>query len=310
MDAFRTDASLKPHLSWLDGAAPVPSDGAADVPLQHSDFADWQLVARGPSLARTKYDDTIDAWIWQRRGEPGAMWLGLGATSPPELFFRADDPARLSALLERFFLHPPQRGKPDRVFEAFVGITPTMREIENRLALDIFTRTIPLLLGTAATAEHPSPEEELQVIQTTFVTRHSTSAISVFGWRGSLCDLEGRIVTVRVQYGAAPDEEIVRRYNLVHGTALPDDLPVDVIGALYGLPNLSPRLIEREIREGKEPTFMLALLALTLAYDSERAQAAMRTWSLHPRADLSRLAEELLGWLSQLPYEGGYSPSQ
>lgn len=305
MDAFRADDALKSHLSWLGRSKPVPSHGAAPLPLEHPDFDDWQPVARGPRLPDTRHDDAVDAWIWQRRSEPGALWLGVGATCPPALFFRADTPARLHELLDRFFLHPPKHGERARQREAFVGIVPAMRDIENRLALDLFMHTMPLRLGTASTDERPYPEDVEQevMLRTTMLTRHSQSLIDVFGWDASLCGLEGRIVTVRVRYDAAPDAETVRRYNGATGMELPEDLPIDVIGAFHGMPNLPPDVLRREVAADTEPTFHLALLAFVLAHEPPCAEAAVRAWAADPREDVARLAEEMSAWLAELPKE-------
>jgi hypothetical protein len=305
MDPFRADALLRPHLSWLDGAPPVLSEAASDLPLQDPDFADWRPVARGPQLASTGYDDAVDAWIWQRQGEPGALWLGLGATCPPALFFRAEDPARLMGLLDRFFLRPPESGEHACIFDVFLGVTPTMREIENRLAVDIFTHTIPLRLGTAATSERPFPEdaEQEMVLRTQVLTRHSESVLDLAGWHGGPFAYDGRIVVARLHYAPASDAELVRGYNIANGKDFPENLPVDVVGALHGMPSLPPRLVEEQIRTGSEPTFMLGVLALVLANDPERAQAAMRSMCNDPSEQLSRLARELLHWLLELQYE-------
>ena len=305
MEVFRTDQSLQLHVSWLDeGAPPDPSEGADTPPIHHPDFAEWHLVARGPRLAPTEYDHALDAWIWRRTNDPGVLWLGLGATSPPDLFFRAANPTQLSGLLQRFFLHPPEPDEADHVFEVFLGLTPSMLQIETRLALDLFTHTIPLSMATAGTEEQPTPEglESELVLQAEFETRHSQASIGLYGWHRSVGGFpwDGRVVTARLQYAPSPDAEIVRHYNLRHGKAFPEDIPVDVIGALYDMPNLSPSLLEREIRTGSEPQFHLAALALTLAHDPSRAQAAMRSWSLDMREDLSRLAQDLQRWLSQM----------
>jgi hypothetical protein len=147
--------------------------------------------------------------------------------------------------------------------------------------------------------------ERKDVILSTFAARHSESEIHLYGWRGRLVGLQGRVVTARIAYAAAPDAGFVRAYNAAHGTEHPEDLPVDCVGLVHELPNVTPGRLDRDIGLGRGN---LPLLGLVLAHDVPRAKQAMERWLHHPSESVSGPAAEVMRWLSDFRPKGDGKP--
>ena len=109
--------------------------------------------------------------------------------------------------------------------------------------------------------------------------------------------LSGRVATARILYAPALDVGFVRVYNAANGTEHPEDLPIDCIGVLHGLPNITTARLEREIAP-ENPK--LALLTLVLAHDVPRATRTVEPWLHHSNEAISSLAADLTSWLSDL----------
>ena len=291
--ALAQDPLLHDLLVFFEGEPQPSSDRVNLPPLDHCDFEGWQIVARGPTLAETEQDDAHDVWIWSKVGDPERLFVGMNEFCPPGIFVPVTLEAKpLRELLKRFTR--PSTGAPEAPLssvELALGLVPTMREAENRFALDSFMHAMPLALGTAATDAIPSPEEQELLLTSVFLTRYSKSRITLEGWGDFL---PGRILIARVEYEPADDRAVVRKYNQWASTQHPEELPLDVVGCLHRLLNLSAERLWASIEHDPEPAVAM-LFASLLDFPRPRATLErLQPYLDHP--ELGAPAQDLVQW--------------
>lgn len=172
----------------------------------------------------------------QRR--PAAWWLRDGALSFANgvaldpLAWVPVEPTE--AGVRRAIAEASASDGPARSFRFFFGILPEFVEdfldLENRLTLDPFCEGMPLVLGSAAPGDGRGDcfDDPLHVSQ--FETLRSRSKITVAALHQQAED--GSIAIGTIEYRPAPHAAVVRAWNEAKGSSWPEDLPLDVLGAI------------------------------------------------------------------------------
>lgn len=103
------------------------------------------------------------------------------------------------------------------------------------------------------------------------------------------------IFVAQLRYHPAPHQALLREFNLRLGMRLPEDLPVDLAGALIGLPFDGPDVIRAALaRPAEPPKLSFALLCLDcLASDNAAAEKELREHASHPEGTVRQLIANL-----------------
>lgn len=288
--------ALEGMVTVFEGDPASSSENVRLPPLQHPDFHDWEVVARGPTLSETQQDDAHDVWLWAPKADRSALFVGMHERCPPELFVPCEaEPDALRHTLQRFSTPRSARVDRTRTVELLLGVAPDMRHMENRLLLDAFMQAMPIALGTAATPEAPTPEavEEALQLASVLATRYSSSRITLEGWSDFL---PGRVFVARVEYEPAEDGTVVEAYNTTFTTAFPSDTPLDVLGSFHGMMNLTAEQLWSRIERDAEPAMMMLFAALVDLPRGPATVAKLEQYLQHPQ--LGPPAHQLHSWLS------------
>ena len=90
---------------------------------------------------------------------------------------------------------------------------------------------------------------------------------------------------------------LVRTYNAATGTAWPEDVPLDVIGACHGMLGWTADRARAEVETGDEPGLAVLLCGLILAEDPEKALAALEPLTSHPNEGVAESARDLYAFI-------------
>ncbi len=126
-----------------------------------------------------------------------------------------------------------------------------------------------------------------------FRSLHSRSLLTAEAHEGAV---EGvRLFIVRLRYRPAKQSALIRALNQRLGSTYPEDLPIDLAGALTGLPFDTADTVSRALTPGLSPASLsFALLCLEgLAADNASAEARLRPFSEHPEGLVRQLVAHL-----------------
>ena len=298
LSALRSSALLASEVTWLEDSDRAREGVLAkgeEPPPRHPDFNDWKVVGCGCLVEHTVREDPHRAWFWIHRARPETLWVSIHEKCPPTLFVRVGTTS--VEVLNAIHRLAPRRGRSEQSvsYRCFIGLAPSLAFIENRFIVDP-NMSENIRLGTLPTEQVPEPEAQLVLLDSAFVTRFSSSEITIL----ALADVYpgARLLTALIDYDSAYEAETVRAYNQATGTTYPEDLPVDVVCALHNMPVLSVDAVEREVQSGPQP--MLHLFALALMHyvdDRPKAEALLRRYEgrSHAMNDAAVGARTMLG---------------
>ncbi|WP_224363455.1 hypothetical protein [Hyalangium versicolor] len=270
-------------------------------------------VAETPATA-DRLGQKTRGWLLLGKQAPDELKVALSPVHPPFLWIGAGQTAATlkDALAPYFLKYAPSEEKMGSTVRAFIG-TGAVNKIDLIQLHDRY-KASAFLDGTAwgsAFKKDPyldtvprGPEGE------TMIRRYrdqDSAALPSFSFRSlfskSVLRAEAHanvapgahIFVAQVRYHAAKQASLIKGLNERLGMHLPEDLPVDVAGALIGLPFDPPELIRAALPKATEPAKLsFALLCLdSLASDNAAAEKDLREYASHPDGHVRELVANL-----------------
>jgi hypothetical protein len=245
---------------------------------------------------------TYPAEFWFDPDAHDTLFCSLNANCPPHLWFPvgrtldsiatatavyftgrpADPPENPAQYAARIRQQSSGREVPDdwTTTRMLLGMVGDMAEEENR-----FIRRPAFCRGFDSIAT--GPDENRMVPLTVFHTLQTFSRIRLEYHRWlQYDDGEGGTISpvvAEIAYPACPHGDLIRVYNAAMDNDVPEDVPVDVLGALFGYPIKGLPRLYRVLDPMGQPgdiTYTLGLLVATEGHNPT-LQACLREFSTH-----------------------------
>jgi hypothetical protein len=222
---------------------------------------------------------------------PPHLWIPVGRT-PTEIasaltvYFTgrpADPPESPAQYAARIRQQSPGREVPEDWTRTrmLLGMTSDMAEEENR-----FIRRPGFCRGFDSIAT--GPDESRMVPETVFHTVQSFSRIRLEYHRWLQYDdgEDGTIspVAASITHPLCPHADLIRVYNAAMDTDVPEDLPVDVLCALFGYPIKGLPRLHRAMHMKADPADITYIMGLLVAAEGDDAilVSRFREFATHP----------------------------
>lgn len=270
-------------------------------------------VGEGPT-ASSREGQKTRCWLLLGKQSQDELKVALSPMYPPFLWLGAGQTAASlkEALAPYFPPHMPSEDKLERTVRGFIG-TGTMNHIDlfqlrDRYKTSAFLDGLPW--GSAYKKDPfldllPKGHHGQEVVERfsaqapeghpSFSFR-SLFSKSVLRAEAHANVAEGvNIFVAQLRYHPAKQQALMRELNQQLGMRLPEDLPVDLAGALIGLPFDPPEVIRAALPKQTDPSkISFGLLCLDcLATDNAAAEQELRPYASHLEGAVRQLVANL-----------------
>lgn len=270
-------------------------------------------VGEGPT-ASSREGQKTRSWLLLGKQSQDELKVALSPMHPPFLWLGAGQTADSlkEALAPYFPAHTPAEDKLERTVRGFIG-TGAMNHIDLFQLRDRYKASAFLDGLTWGSAYKKDPFLDLLPkghYGQEMAERYRAQApegIHTFSFRSlfskSILRAEAHanvaegvnIFVAQLRYHPAKQQALVRELNQRLGMRLPEDLPVDLAGALLGLPFDPPEVIRAALPRQTDPAkISFGLLCLdSLASDNAAAEKELRGYASHPEGPVRQLVANL-----------------
>jgi len=276
-------------------------------------FARFVPVGEGPTASDREGNKTR-SWLLLGKQSPDELMVALSPVHPPFLWLGAGQTmASLQEALAPYFPpHLPSEDKMERTVRGFLGTGANnhldLVQLHDRYeASDFLDR---LTWGSAYKKDPflemlPKGHYGQEMIQR--YRAQAPEGIPTFSFRSlftrSILRAEAHanvadgvnIFVAQLRYHPAKQQALIRDLNQRLGMRLPEDLPVDLAGALIGLPFDPPEVIRAALPKQTDlAKISFGLLCLDcLAGDYSEAEKDLREYAFHPEGAVRQLVANL-----------------
>jgi hypothetical protein len=276
-------------------------------------FSRFVPVGEGPTASDREGNKTR-SWLLLGKQSPNELKVALSPLHPPFLWLGAGQTAAsLKETLAPYFpAHMPSEDKLERTVRGFLG-TGAVNHLDLIQLHDRYQASDFLDGLTWGSAYKKDPFLEMlpkghygqEMIQR--YRAQAPEGIPTFSFRSlftkSILRAEAHahvadgvtIFAAQLRYHPAKQQALIRDLNQRLGMRLPEDLPVDLAGALIGLPFDPPELIRAALPKQTElAKISFGLLCLDcLASDYAEAERDLREYASHPEGAVRQLVANL-----------------
>jgi hypothetical protein len=276
-------------------------------------FSRFIPVGEGPTASDREGNKTR-SWLLLGKQSPDELKVALSPVHPPFLWLGAGQTAASlkEALAPYFPAHMPSEDKMERTVRGFLGTGATnhidLIQLHDRYQASDFLDG--LTWGSAYKKDPflemlPKGHYGQEMIQR--YRAQAPEGIPTFSFRSlfskSILRAEAHanvaegvnIFVGQLRYHPAKQQALIRDLNQRLGMRLPEDIPVDLAGALIGLPFDPPEVIRAALPKQTDlAKISFGLLCLDcLASDYAAAEKDLREYASHPEGAVRQLVANL-----------------
>ena len=270
-------------------------------------------VGMGPT-ATDRLGNKTRSWLLVDKQSTVELKVALSPFHPPFFWLSAGQTvATLKDALAPYFLpSPPSEDKLERTVRGFLGTGARdhldLIQLHDRYEASAFMDGVawgsayprePVLdmlpKGAAGQAQARRYREQAPTGTPTFSFR-SLYSRSILTAEAHVGVVEGiNLFIARLRYRPAKQASMIRELNQRLGTKYPEDLPVDLAGALVGLPFDTSDTVRAVLSQPLQPAQLsFTLLCLDgLAPDPASAERQLREYVSHPEGSVRQLVAQL-----------------
>lgn len=270
-------------------------------------------VGEGPA-ATDHHGHKTRSWLMLARQSPEELKVALSPMHPPFLWLGAGQTAATlkDALAPYFPAFVPSEEKLERTVRGFIGTGAVNKidliQLHDRYKTSAFLD--PLAWGSSQKKDpfldaRPKGHESEELYRS--FREQAPQGFPSFSFRSlfskSILRAEAHanladgvhIFVGQLRYHPAKQGALIHELNQRLGMKLPEDLPVDLAGALIGLPFDPPEVIRAALPKQTDPSkIAFGLLCLDcLDSDNSSAEKDLRQYASHPEGSVRQLVANL-----------------
>ncbi|SEM42540.1 hypothetical protein SAMN05444354_116148 [Stigmatella aurantiaca] len=270
-------------------------------------------VGTGPS-ATDRMGNKTRSWLLVDKQSATELKVALSPLHPPFFWLSAGQTAATlkESLAPYFLASPPSESKLERTVRGFLGTGARdqldLMKLHDRYKASAFLDGMawgsayprePLMdtlpKGAAGQAQAQRYREQARTGTPTFSFR-SLYSKSILTAEAHVGIVDGvNLFIAQLRYRPAKQASMLRELNQRLGTRYPEDLPVDLAGALVGLPFDTPDTLRAALAQPHQPAQLsFTLLCLDrLTSDQASAEQQLRAYASHPEGRVRQLVAHL-----------------